>query len=112
MQVEHVTIHPPVWCHGCGLILVAGAALAAGERHIDALCAQCATQPTPSSDRRSTDNKRLRELVEAARLLAYESREMAEMFLGEWPESSRFLRRLADATDSAIEALRINDQED
>ena len=37
--IERVTIEPPVWCHGCGRMLVAHGRLIRGD--VSAMCAEC-----------------------------------------------------------------------
>ena len=69
-----------------------------------------AADQTP--DRRQPGERRLRELVEVTRLLAWQAQDSAATYDDRGcHESARVLRELAAAADSAIEALRINHQE-
>ena len=78
------------------------ASLAAAHR-------QAANQPP---DRRHPAERRLRELVEVTRLLAWQAQDSAATYDDRGcHESARVLRELAAAADSAIEALRTNHQE-
>ena len=40
--IECITIEPPVWCHGCGRMLVAHGRLIRGD--VSAVCAECSTE--------------------------------------------------------------------
>ena len=111
--IEHITIEPPVWCHRCGAMLAAQGYLAEGVAvmQLIALCPACAAHQTP--DRRQPAERRLRELVEVTRLLAWQAQDTAATYDDRGcHESARVLRELAAAADSAINALRINPQED
>ena len=110
--VEHITIEPPVWCHRCGAMLTARGCLTDGGpvMQLVALCPACAAHQSP--DRRQPAERRLRELVEVTRLLAWQAQDSAATYDDRGcHESARVLRELAAAADSAIEALRINPQE-
>jgi hypothetical protein len=108
--IEYITIHPPVWCHGCGRILAA-VGIRSGAQ-ITALCPDCAAKAA-RPDLRAPHRQRLRELVEITRLLAWHIEDSASVYADRgMPESARVMRELAAAANSAIEALRINPLED
>lgn len=107
--IETVEIHPPVWCHGCGRMLTADGYLHGEAVKVTALCPDCATgRPAcPGPERQQPSEQRVRELVEAARLLAESARGVAIFYEGLGAETSaRMIRDLAAATDRAIEGLR------
>lgn len=107
-----VTIDPPVWCRACGRMLVASGPMCYAI--IDAVCPDCAPKDAATHrERRNQSEQRLRELVEVTRLLAWHVQADADgLFERGCHESARVLRELADAANSAIEALRANQQED
>lgn len=108
--IEYITIHPPVWCHGCGRILAA-VGIRSGAQ-ITALCPDCAAKAA-RPERRQFSERRLRELVEVTRLLAWQAQDSAATYDDRGcHETARVMRELAAAANSAIEALRINPLED
>lgn len=108
--IEHITIEPPVWCHGCNRMLTSRGHPHVATEQVVALCPQCA--PRPRQDRRDPATARLRELVEVTRLLAWQAHEFAADYARRGcHESARVQRELAEAANNAIEALRINREE-
>ena len=104
----HITIGPPVWCHGCGRMLAVSGRLVVGGHRVESVCAQCVAE-RGSRDRRNPSERRLRQLVEVTRLLAWHAQDSADTYDDRGcHEAARVLRELSDAANSAIEALRIN----
>jgi hypothetical protein len=108
--VEHITIEPPIWCHDCNRIVSGMGYMVPGAAQISVLCPACAAKRYP--DRRHPGGRRVRQLVEVTRLLAWQAQDSATDHANRGcHETARVLRELAAAADSAIEALRTYPQE-